>query len=181
MQSSSVIFPLFAAKNAETGILLTMRSRHLKSHPGQISFPGGVQELGEDLLETALREWEEEMGTSRQEIEILGRHRGLDTRTGYHITPYLAIYRGNFQFQLNEEVESVIPILLSDLWIRDFYSLDYPELQNHQIFYFDLEENGLLWGATCEMILRFLKEFCAFDRNPILVKPNLSNPPFFQP
>lgn len=179
--SSSVIFPLFEAKDGDTGVLLTMRSKYLKSHPGQICFPGGVQEKGENLLETALREWEEEMGTSREEIEILGEQEGLDTRTGFHITPYLGIYRGDFRFHLNEEVESAFPILISELWFRDFYSLNFEGLQNHNIFYFDLKEKGLLWGATCELVLRFLKEFCSFDRKPIPVKPNLSYPPFFQP
>lgn len=175
-----MVFPLYESEG-KVGVLLTLRSRHLKSHPGQISFPGGVQEMGESLEETALREWEEEMGTPRSELEIWGQYRSLDTRTGYHITPFLAEYRGNFQFAWNEEVEATIHLPLSELWERDFYTLDFVRARSHHVYYWDLGEKGLLWGATAEIILRFVREFCGFEREPQVVLPNLVGPPFFSP
>ncbi|MCP4716688.1 MAG: CoA pyrophosphatase [Deltaproteobacteria bacterium] len=54
-------------------VLLTKRQGHLRSHPGQISFPGGKNETGETLRQTALRETREEIGISPVELTILGR------------------------------------------------------------------------------------------------------------
>jgi 8-oxo-dGTP pyrophosphatase MutT (NUDIX family) len=180
---SSVVVPIFESEDLGQGLILTQRSRHLKSHPGQISFPGGVIDLeDEDLLQCALREWEEEMGVSREQIEILGKHEVLQTRTGFHITPFLGKYIGDFKFSHNEdEVEKIIILPFSKLLHAPFYSIIIPNhKKENPAYYFDLEE-GLLWGATCEMILRFLKDYASFDRNPILTKQNLNYPPFFDP
>jgi 8-oxo-dGTP pyrophosphatase MutT (NUDIX family) len=180
---SSVIVPIFESTEMGQGLILTQRSKHLKSHPGQISFPGGVVDPEDsDLLQCALREWEEEMGVSRELIEILGKHEGLQTRTGFHITPFLGIYRGDFTFSHNrDEVERIIILPLSKLMHAPFYSVRIPKPgEEDRAYYFDLEE-GLLWGATCEIILRFLKDYASFDRNPKTILPNLKNPPFFDP
>ncbi|MDF3821765.1 CoA pyrophosphatase [Leptospira sp. 96542] len=180
---SGVVFPLFGnAKHAE-GIILTQRAKHLKSHPGQISFPGGVLEpTDQSLLDCALREWEEEMGVSQSALEVLGRLTGLQTRTGFHITPFLANYKGDFQFPFNkDEVESVFVTNFSELWECPFYAIQIPNQKPGDFaYYFDLK-GGLLWGATCEIILGFLKQFLSFDRIPKIVKPNLTFPPFLNP
>ena len=178
--SSSVIMPLYHTEES-TGIILTTRSKKLKSHPGQISFPGGVQEANESILQTGLREWEEEMGVPSHHLDILGSYEQIDTRTGFHITPFIGIYKGDFQFNINEEVESWMNLSIQDFWLRDFYCVDFFGMKNQRVYYFDLGEKGLLWGATCDIIVRFLREFAEFTREPKLVEPNLSAPPFFQP
>ncbi|TGK82039.1 CoA pyrophosphatase [Leptospira noumeaensis] len=178
---SGVIFPLFGSKEFAEGIILTERAKHLKSHPGQISFPGGVKEKEDsNLLVTALREWEEEMGVQSSTLNVLGKLEGLHTRTGFHITPFLATYEGDFTFPHNkEEVDRVLLVRFSDLWTKPFYAIQIPG-REHFAYYFDLGD-GLLWGATCEMILRFLRAHSSFDRTPLLVKPNLVVPPFLDP
>ncbi|GBF51176.1 NUDIX domain protein [Leptospira ryugenii] len=180
---SSVVVPIFHTQEGEHGFILTQRSQHLKSHPGQISFPGGVKDPEDsDLLSCALREWEEEMGVSRTQIEIIGKHEHLLTRTGFHITPFLGIYSGDFQFSYNrDEVEKVILLPIKSLWNAPFYQIQIPNRgPENTAYYFDLDE-GLLWGATCELILRFLRHYASFQREPNLVKPNLNTPPFFRP
>ncbi|TGN20447.1 CoA pyrophosphatase [Leptospira idonii] len=180
---SSVIIPIFHDPHLGQGLILQQRSVHLKSHPGQIAFPGGVMEEGDaDLLDCALREWEEEMGVPRSRLQILGRYAGLKTRTGYHITPFVGLYEGELKFSCNiEEVERTITLPLQSLFTLPFYALKIPNRKPEEyVYYFDLED-GLLWGATCEIILRFLKEFAHFDRKPKLVAPNLSQPPFLDP
>ena len=78
-----MVLPFYQTGNHKTGILLTKRSEHLKSHAGQISFPGGkFDESDGTLLETALREWEEETGERRETLEIIGSYHGLNTGTG---------------------------------------------------------------------------------------------------
>ena len=86
LQASSVLVPFYFTNENKPGIILTKRSEHLKNHPGQISFPGGkFDESDKTLLETALREWEEETGETRETLEIIGSYHSLDTGTGYHI------------------------------------------------------------------------------------------------
>ncbi|MCZ8155272.1 MAG: CoA pyrophosphatase [Leptospira sp.] len=180
---SSVIIPIFETESLGQGLILTQRSAHLKSHPGQISFPGGVVDpTDSDLLQCALREWEEEMGVSRNLLKILGRHEGLQTRTGFHITPFLGMYTGDFEFSHNpDEVDRIILLPFSELLSTPFYAIQIPgQPPDHFAYYFDLKD-GLLWGATCEMILRFLREYASFNRKPELIKPNLSTPPFLNP
>lgn len=180
---SGVIFPLFGSNETAEGIILTERAKHLKSHPGQISFPGGVMEQRDpNLLVTALREWEEEMGVHRNSLDVLGKLEGLHTRTGFHITPFLAKYNGDFTFSKNEEeVERIILLPFSELLTKPFYAIEIPGREpRHFAYYFDLPD-GLLWGATCEMILRFLKDNSSFDRSPQIVKANLAKPPFLDP
>jgi 8-oxo-dGTP pyrophosphatase MutT (NUDIX family) len=184
LKASSVILPFYFTSDNKPAILLTKRSEHLKSHAGQISFPGGkFDEADKTLLETALREWEEETGETRDTLEIIGSYHSLNTGTGYHITPFISIYKGNFNFNLNKhEVDFMIHMELEDLLYAPFYTIEWgnhPSGRFH-IYYFDLPQ-GLLWGATCHILFHFLKEFCGFDRKPEIVKANLNSAPFFLP
>ena len=73
-------------------ILLTRRADHLRHHPGQVSFPGGRMHAGDaDLLATALRETEEELGFGATRIEVVGRLDECLTGTGFAITPFVAL------------------------------------------------------------------------------------------
>lgn len=184
LKLSSVIMPFYFTEDNHVGVLLTKRSEHLKSHAGQISFPGGkFDEADKTLLETALREWEEETGESRNTLEVIGSFHSLNTGTGYHITPFISIYRGNFKFNVNQnEVDFMIPLELEELTRAPFYTIEWEKNSSGRIhiYYFDLL-SGLLWGATCHILYTFLKEMCGFERRPQFVKPNLNVPPFFSP
>jgi 8-oxo-dGTP pyrophosphatase MutT (NUDIX family) len=184
LKASSVLLPFYFTEKNKPAILLTKRSEHLKSHAGQISFPGGkFDESDKTLLETALREWEEETGETRDTLEIIGSYHSLNTGTGYHITPFVSIYRGNFNFNVNKhEVDFMIHMELEDLLHLPFYTIEWGNNPSGRfnIYYFDLPQ-GLLWGATCHILFHFLKEFCGFTRKPKLVKANLNTAPFFLP
>lgn len=175
-KKSGVIIPILFDSDS---FLLTRRSVHLKHHAGQISFPGGTMEDNdENLLETALREWEEEMGESRDRLSVQGEFERLETGTGFHISSYVAIYSGNQNFRLSDEVDSVLQVSLQDLQNADFYSVDLVrEGRKRTAHYFDLQ-TGLLWGATAELLIRFCRKFTDFDRIPTPVKSNLAQPPF---
>ena len=184
LKLSSVVLPFYKTENGKSGILLTKRSDHLKSHAGQISFPGGkFDELDKTLLETALREWEEETGSSRDNLEVIGSYHSLNTGTGYHITPYITLYKGDFQFKPNRnEVDFLLHVELEELLHLPFYTIYFDQHPSGRfdIFYFDLPQ-GLLWGATCHILVQFLNEFCEFRRIPEPVKANLNAAPFFSP
>lgn len=66
---ASVLLPLFV-QDGEVHLLYTLRSWNLKAHSGQVSFPGGKMDGDEGVIETALRETEEEVGISTQDVEI---------------------------------------------------------------------------------------------------------------
>ncbi|AYV56173.1 NUDIX hydrolase [Leptospira kmetyi] len=183
-RASSVILPIYEKPDNEQGIILQKRNSNLKAHPGQISFPGGAHsKTDKNLLDTALREWEEEMGESSSVLDVLGEYHGLFTHTGFHISPFIARYNGTFSFNTNpEEVERSIILDLKRLETAPFYSIRIRRsgAREIEIYYFDLEE-GLLWGATGRIIVNFLREYAGFEREATKVEPNLGTPPFFDP
>jgi 8-oxo-dGTP pyrophosphatase MutT (NUDIX family) len=177
IKTSSVIMPLFFDES-EVSLILTKRNSNLKSHPGQISFPGGVCEKTESLVDAALREWEEEVGVSRNFLEVIGKFDPVNTYTGYMIFPFIAIYKGDLIFQESkDEVERMIFLKLSDLEKIPFYSIESPRNDGRYLYFFDLD-GEVLWGATCAMIVAFLQKFTGYIRKSILVKSNITNPPF---
>ncbi|ASV13053.1 CoA pyrophosphatase [Leptospira santarosai] len=183
-KASSVVLPIYEKENSTQGLILQKRNSNLKAHPGQISFPGGAySKADKNLLDTALREWEEEMGESSSVLEVLGEYDGLFTHTGFHISPFIARYNGSFLFNTNpEEVERSILLDLNRLETAPFYSIRIrrSSAKEIEIYYFDLEEE-LLWGITGKIIVNFLRDYANFKREPILAEPNLSVPPFFDP
>ncbi|MCH8465564.1 MAG: CoA pyrophosphatase [Roseinatronobacter sp.] len=78
-------------------LVLTKRASHLRNHPGQIAFPGGRKDEGDaDLVATALREAEEEIGLPPTAVEILGALPAHETVTGYQMTPILGLITRDF-------------------------------------------------------------------------------------
>ncbi len=87
---AAVLIPVI--ERPEPTVLLTVRSSDTPSHAGQIAFPGGrVQSEDRDIVETALRETEEEVGISRRDVDILGalgvHHGGM----GFSVTPVVGV------------------------------------------------------------------------------------------
>ncbi|MDX1960527.1 MAG: CoA pyrophosphatase [Leptospiraceae bacterium] len=174
---SSVVVPLIQ-KEEKIYLLLTKRNSNLKHHPGQISFPGGMCDMGEELIDTAKREWEEELGVSSSNLEFICELDSIDTFTGFIIHPFLAFHHGSLEFQLSmEEVETVILLDLKELERIPFFAIEHPRNKEELVYYFYL--NGeTFWGATCAITVRLLYQFSSFQRKPNIVLPNLRIPPF---
>jgi 8-oxo-dGTP pyrophosphatase MutT (NUDIX family) len=101
---------------AAPGILLTKRTAHLKAHAGQVSFPGGRSDPGEQPEETALREAQEEIALDRSNVQVLGRMSNYLTRTGFCITPVVALLQPGLQFRPSpHEVDAVFELPLDVL------------------------------------------------------------------
>jgi 8-oxo-dGTP pyrophosphatase MutT (NUDIX family) len=87
----AAVLMLFYPKNGELYVLLTKRTDDVEHHKGQISFPGGsYDEEDSDLLVTALRESEEEIGLPREVVRVLGLFDEYETPSGFSITPVVA-------------------------------------------------------------------------------------------
>jgi 8-oxo-dGTP pyrophosphatase MutT (NUDIX family) len=99
------------------GLVLTERRSDLNRHAGEISFPGGRRDEGEDLIETALREAEEEIGLARGNVELVGALPPIGTFvTNYKISPFVGLIEEGMRFEPNPtEVESVLIASLDEL------------------------------------------------------------------
>jgi 8-oxo-dGTP pyrophosphatase MutT (NUDIX family) len=99
------------------GLIFTERRSDLRRHAGEISFPGGRRDGDERLLETALREAEEEIGLSPDNVEIAGALPPIGTFvTNYKVHPFVGLIEEGMRFEPNpSEVESVLVASLDDL------------------------------------------------------------------
>ena len=99
------------------GLVFTERRSELRRHAGEVSFPGGRRDEGEELLDTALREAEEEIGLSRERVEIVGALPPIGTFvTNYKVHPFVGLIEKGLRFEPNPaEVESVLVASLDDL------------------------------------------------------------------
>ena len=86
-----------------TTVLLTERATHLRSHSGQVAFPGGKIDPGEDALEAALREAHEEIGLERRHIDVFAALDPYLSGSGYRITPIVAQIHPPFDLEINHE------------------------------------------------------------------------------
>jgi 8-oxo-dGTP pyrophosphatase MutT (NUDIX family) len=73
------------------GVILTHRPEGMRAHPGQVAFPGGKLDPGENAVEAALREAHEELGIAPADVRVIGTSDRFVTATGYDITPVLGL------------------------------------------------------------------------------------------
>jgi 8-oxo-dGTP pyrophosphatase MutT (NUDIX family) len=99
------------------GLVFTERRSDLRRHAGEVSFPGGRRDPGEQLLETALREAEEEIGLSRDRVQVAGALPPIGTFvTNYKVFPFVGLIEQGLRFEPNPaEVESVLVASLEEL------------------------------------------------------------------
>jgi 8-oxo-dGTP pyrophosphatase MutT (NUDIX family) len=145
-----------------TTILLTQRTRHLSRHAGQIAFPGGKVDEGDaDEIATALRETEEEIGLGREHIEPVGRLDRYVTRTGFTVTPIVALIQSPFALTLDaNEVDEAFEVPLAFILDpanqqRDSY--EYQGVMRH--FYVFAYGERRIWGATAGMLVNLAEIF----------------------
>jgi 8-oxo-dGTP pyrophosphatase MutT (NUDIX family) len=75
----------------EPGVLLIHRPEGMRTHPGQVAFPGGKIDPGEDAIRAALREADEELALSPKNIRIIGQSDPYCSITNFHVTPVLGV------------------------------------------------------------------------------------------
>ena len=76
---------------AEPGVILTVRREHMRTHAGQIAFPGGRVDAGEDAVAAALREAHEEILLEAEAVDVVGSIEPYRTVTGYVVTPVIGV------------------------------------------------------------------------------------------
>jgi len=155
LKRAGVLVPLVNRSEGVT-VLLTQRTAHLQKHAGQIAFPGGGWEPQDpDLVTTALRETEEEIGLPREQIEVLGRLGVYETTSAYAVTPVVGWIEPPFALTIDPfEVEEAFEVPLSFILdpvnhTRESRVRD--GLRRH--FYVLPYENRYIWGATAGMLI----------------------------
>lgn len=155
---SSVLVLIFPGDNDKLELALTLRSDEI-NHGGQISFPGGGAEKGETMIETALREAQEEIGIAPDEVTIIGELTELFVAHSNHrVTPVVAYLDKYPQFEVNpNEVKEVFAIELDSLLHKKNLTVEDWDLQTHtyRVPYWDVHKVPL-WGATAMMLSELL-------------------------
>jgi 8-oxo-dGTP pyrophosphatase MutT (NUDIX family) len=156
--TAAVLVPLFLQEE-EVQVLFTQRTLTVRDHRGQIAFPGGVRDPGDhDLLATALRETQEEIGLESRVVEVLGTLPPTDTITGYHIFPFVGLIPHPYNFRTNpREVERLLTLPVPEFFPPERWSSGPYTFQGRvtRVCYW---HNGreVVWGATARILLNLL-------------------------
>jgi 8-oxo-dGTP pyrophosphatase MutT (NUDIX family) len=140
--------------DGEPHAIFTRRRRDLRSHPGEISFPGGRRDDGESLSLTALREAEEEIGLAREDVTLLGALTPVPTiATNYAVYPFVGMIEpGGTWTPSASEVDEVIELRLADLRAgrvrRRLLHRGIP----FRTDVYDVGAELVIWGATARIV-----------------------------
>ncbi|WP_052769028.1 NUDIX hydrolase [Aurantiacibacter marinus] len=140
--------------SAEPGLLLTHRPQSMAAHPGQVSFPGGKLEAGEDPVAAALREAEEELAIPPAQVRIVGSARSFVTGTGFNLTPVLGLVPADLTITPDpREVEDWFEAPLRFVLDQRNHVAKMGDFGGHQLPYTEIVWEGhRIWGITAGII-----------------------------
>lgn len=144
---------------AEPGVILTERAQGLRRHAGQIAFPGGRVDPGEDAVAAALREAEEEVAIPRAAVEVVGVADRYRTVTQYEVTPVIGIVPPDLPLVPSEaEVASVFEAPLAFLLDGANHRQATRDWQGRERHYYEIIwGDRRIWGATAAMIVNLAR------------------------
>lgn len=154
LRPAGVLVPLRMA-GGEAAVVLARRTEQVPHHKGQICFPGGSRDPGDrDLLATALRESEEELGIRRKDVELLGAMEPVPTVTGFFIQPFLARIAEEAVFRLDpfEIAEDFEAPLSAFTDLSRYRAAETTFLGKPYLVYFLDYGPHTIWGATARIL-----------------------------
>ena len=139
----------------EPGVILTVRREHLRTHAGQVAFPGGRIDSGEDAVAAALREAREEILLDPAAVELVGSIERYRTVTGYVVTPVIGVIPPDLPLEPHEpEVADWFEAPLRHLLTSSSQVRRSALFQGRERHYYEIVGNGRrIWGATAAMIV----------------------------
>lgn len=150
---AAVLIGLIARPHGTT-VLLTERATHLRSHSGQVAFPGGKIDPGEDAVEAALREAEEEIGLARKHIEPFAALDPYLSGSGYRIMPIVAEIHPPFDLAINhEEVAETFETPFAFVMNPENHQRQSREWKGAMRHYYAMPwESHYIWGVTAGIL-----------------------------
>jgi 8-oxo-dGTP pyrophosphatase MutT (NUDIX family) len=162
LKPAAILLPII--EREEPSILLTKRSDNMPTHAGQISFPGGRVHPGDSsLVDTALRELEEETGIRREFVAVAGFLDPYETvNSGFMILPVVGFVREGFTLHANaNEVAEIFEVPLAYLCDPKNSSRMSVERQGVMREFHTIPFAGhTIWGATAEIIVNLSGRLC---------------------
>jgi 8-oxo-dGTP pyrophosphatase MutT (NUDIX family) len=139
---------------AEPGVILTQRPRDMRDHPGQVAFPGGKCDAGEDAVTAALREAEEELALPREAARVIGTSDLYTTGTGFDVTPVLAVVPPDLPLTPSpNEVEAWFEPPLGLLLDPSNWTTQEVFWKGKMRSYLEMDYEGFrIWGVTAAII-----------------------------
>lgn len=152
---SAVLVPVFE-DDGEAWMVLTRRSQHLRNHRGEVSFPGGRQDDGEALVDTAQREAWEEIGLRPDDVDVVAELDHLITISSRSaVVPYVGVLPGRpLDLRPNpDEVELILTLPFRELLHDDTYHGELWDLwgAEREMAFFRVE-GDTIWGATARIL-----------------------------
>jgi 8-oxo-dGTP pyrophosphatase MutT (NUDIX family) len=153
--AAAVLVPIVERPEGMT-VVLTQRTAHLRSHAGQISFPGGKTEPHDESAEdTALRESEEEIGLPRDRVEVIGRLGKRTTGTGFHVTPVVGLIEPTVELVPDPgEVETIFEVPLPYVLDSGNHKIETRLIKGLERQFYVMPYNGYyIWGLTARLLV----------------------------
>lgn len=155
---AAVLVPLYM-EGGGLQILLIKRTEHVKTHQGQIAFPGGTWHPGDaNPIATALREAHEEMGIRPADVEVLGELDDTSTATSnFLITPVVGFIPSPYPFQIETgEIADLLSLSLETLRDPEAFQEETWDREGRSVRVFVRREgSNIIWGATARILLHF--------------------------
>src|SRR5680860_1513283 len=159
-RAAAVLVPLWE-EGGTAWVLLTRRAAHLRTHKGEVSFPGGGQDPGESLTDTALREAWEEVALNPATVELVGELDHVSTATSAaYIVPYVGFLPGRPAGLVASpgEVGEILLVPLTELLLDEVFREElwaFEDSSSRSMHFFELV-GDTVWGATARILHQFL-------------------------
>ena len=150
---------------AEPGVHFTLRRDNMRSHAGQVAFPGGRIDPGEDVVTAALREAEEEIGLPPAAVELWGAADPYRTVTNFLVTPILGMVPPDLVlFPHEHEVADLFEAPLSFVLDPANQLRMSAEFRGATRHYYQINWNDRrIWGATAAMLVNLTRRLEALE------------------
>ncbi len=163
VREAAVLVPFLRIEDAWHILYIRRANYSGDRHSGQVAFAGGKRdEVDDDLLSTALREAEEEVGIAASDVDVLGYINHHHTISEFQVRPYVGVMPWPYGLKLDEiEVARAFTIPLN--WLAQTSNYRTEERQHPEskrpwpVVYYDLYDGELLWGATARMTLSLIE------------------------
>ena len=156
---AAVLVPIFE-EDGEARVVLTRRAADLRTHPGEVSFPGGRLDAGETPEQGALREAAEDIALDPASVELVGRLTALSTfSSAAAVTPVVGVLSSRPKLLANpSEVERVFDVALADLAVAEVFREETWVVlgASSPVWFFELDEDTIC-GATARVLVELLR------------------------